>query len=300
MDADTLRLLLIALGVFLVAGVYFWERHKRADLGMHRVRQGTLGERAEPTLGDSDASVDEPSDPAGLAAPTQARADAPQPNPDDLDQALHELGDLLSRDQAQQPVQAGAEGSKKLKADPQAKKPHKVQAQTGQQTQLSEDATQDTDHYRSENAKLPILILQINVVTRGDGFDGPAIQKALEDVGMLPGDMNIYHRRHGDERRGPVVFSLASMVEPGAFPIKQMAGFRTPGLTLFAQLPGPQEGLAVFADMLFSAERIAADLDGELQDDTHSRMTKQTTEHIRGQILEHQRRVQVEKSKLEK
>ena len=57
------------------------------------------------------------------------------------------------------------------------------------------------------------------------------------------------------------------------------------------------DGLATLSDMLFSAERIAALLDGELQDETHSVLSKQTIEHMRSQILEHRRQVQLAQKK---
>jgi cell division protein ZipA len=49
--------------------------------------------------------------------------------------------------------------------------------------------------------------------------------------------------------------------------------------------------------MLFTAERLAALLDGELQDESHSVLSKQTIEHMRGKILEHRRQVQLALSK---
>ena len=49
--------------------------------------------------------------------------------------------------------------------------------------------------------------------------------------------------------------------------------------------------------MLFTAERVSAVLDGELQDETHSVLTKQTIEHIRGEIMEHRRKVQLARLK---
>jgi cell division protein ZipA len=76
-----------------------------------------------------------------------------------------------------------------------------------------------------------------------------------------------------------------------------MEGFSTPGLTLFAQLPGPGDSLAIFSDMLFTAQRLAAKLDAEMQDETHSALTKQTVEHIRSQIMEHRRLVQLARSR---
>jgi cell division protein ZipA len=45
--------------------------------------------------------------------------------------------------------------------------------------------------------------------------------------------------------------------------------------------------------MLFSAERIAALLDGELQDETHQLLTRDKIERMREEILQHKRRLQL-------
>ncbi|MES9895861.1 MAG: cell division protein ZipA C-terminal FtsZ-binding domain-containing protein [Candidatus Thiodiazotropha endolucinida] len=143
---------------------------------------------------------------------------------------------------------------------------------------------------------VPVLIIQINLRTRSKPFTGPAIQKAMQDTGLVMGELSIYQRIANDGSNKPQ-FNLASMVEPGVFPKQDVEAFSTPGLTLFTQLPGPGDSMAIFADMLFTAERLAAILDGELQDETHSALTKQTIEHMRGEIIEHRRQVQLARSK---
>ncbi|MEJ1356039.1 MAG: cell division protein ZipA C-terminal FtsZ-binding domain-containing protein [Candidatus Sedimenticola sp. (ex Thyasira tokunagai)] len=143
---------------------------------------------------------------------------------------------------------------------------------------------------------LPVKILQLNVVARTGGFCGTDIAKAVTDLQMLYGDMSIYHRYDGDPARGRVLFGMASMVEPGTFPIDRLDDFSTPGVTLFAQLPGYQDGMVIFSDMLFTAERLAVILNGHLQDGEHSDLSKQTISHIREGILEHRRQVQLARS----
>jgi len=56
---------------------------------------------------------------------------------------------------------------------------------------------------------------------------------------------------------------------------------------LFTQLPGVQDGLSIYSDMLFTAERLAALLNVELHDESRSVLTRQTIEHTREKILEH-------------
>jgi cell division protein ZipA len=55
-------------------------------------------------------------------------------------------------------------------------------------------------------------------------------------------------------------------------------------LALFMQLPGPLEGLKAFNAMVDCAQRLALELDAELQDATHSALTNQTIDHMREEI----------------
>jgi cell division protein ZipA len=141
---------------------------------------------------------------------------------------------------------------------------------------------------------VPVLIIQINLRARATPFAGPAIQKATHETGLVMSELSIYQRLASD---GKPQFNMASMVEPGVFPKQDVASFTTPGLTLFTQLPAPGDSMAIFSDMLFTAERLAAILGGELQDETHSALSKQTIEHMRGQIIEHRRKVQLARRK---
>lgn len=137
---------------------------------------------------------------------------------------------------------------------------------------------------------LPDLILQINIVSRSGEFSGEQILAAMDQVEMRAGEHNIYHR-YDNQGKKKTLFSLASLVEPGSFPLKKMQTFSTPGLTLFTQLPGPRDGLLIYADMLYVAERLARLLDARLKDDSRSTLTKQTIEHTRGRIAEHKRQI---------
>jgi len=269
MDADTLRLILIILGALLILGVYLWERYHRAEDRLEVMRRGAAGERREPRLGEVDGAA------AGPVGPAR-----PHDTDEDLDAALQALSGLVSEDrpaQRPQPREAasrsGSPGDTQRPQDPPA----------------AETAARD-DYWQTA---LPGLILQLNISVKNGRFAGPDILRAVQGAGLQAGEMDIFHRHEGEDGKGQVLFSMASMVKPGVFPLQAMEGFHTPGLTLFAQLPGPRDGLALFSDLLASARHIATELGGELQDDTHSRLTKQTIEHLRSQIIEHQRQVQV-------
>ncbi|MCW8948171.1 MAG: cell division protein ZipA [Sedimenticola sp.] len=282
MDADILRLILFLAGVGLILGIYFWDRHKKVNAKVHAIRKAQLGEaipnrtdviekiaekRLDPSWQDEDYAMDSESievdDPNRFAAELD----------DDLDEELKQLDSIAHE------------------SEPDASAIDRQVAFSF----TADDSLDEPEELLQEG--LPGLILQINVVASNGHFSGEAIMRVARDVELKHGDMNIFHRYASDEANARVVFSMASLVEPGIFPLDQMDTFSTPGLVLFGQLPGPKDGLAAFSDMLFTAERLAALLDGELQDETHSALSKQTIEHIREKILEHRRQVQLALSK---
>lgn len=163
---------------------------------------------------------------------------------------------------------------------------------------LSFDALGGRDylHETPDSAALPSLILQLNLVRPAGKIGGEALAEAMAKVDMTAGDMAIYHR-YDAQQSSQVLFSCASLVEPGSFPVDDMAAFHTPGVTLFTRLPGLRDGLAIFSDMLFTAERLAALLDAEVQDESHNPLTKQWVEHKREAILEHRRQLHLARSK---
>lgn len=157
------------------------------------------------------------------------------------------------------------------------------------------DGAAGDDRAAAEDVETPTLILQLVVAAKGDPFEGPDIRRVMEGLHMTPGEMSIYHRLDPLRPAGVPLFSLANMLNPGVFPFQDMEEFKTPGLAMFTQLPGPQDGQVVFAEMLRTAEEIALQLGGELHDETHSVLTKQRIEHIKSEIVEHRRKLQLAK-----
>ena len=117
--------------------------------------------------------------------------------------------------------------------------------------ELNFDAHEDDDYLSTDPAlydEVERKIVVINLVRRDGAFSGAAIEKACGATGLVLGDMSIYHRH--DWRYRSVLFSMASMLEPGSFPIGEMHGFATPGLSLFTQLPGARDGVEIYDEML--------------------------------------------------
>lgn len=131
----------------------------------------------------------------------------------------------------------------------------------------------------------PSEVVVINVMSKaGRLLAGDELLHVLITTGMKFGDMNIFHRRLGGDNKGPVIFSIANILNPGTFDLNRMHEFTTRGVSLFLALPTVINNLEAFEQMLTAARQIADALDGELRDDHRNLMTAQTIEHYRQRI----------------
>ena len=145
-------------------------------------------------------------------------------------------------------------------------------------------AAVDTPPPRTSPLGAPFLI-QISVVA-GDGefFDGIGLRDALEDVRLIYGDMGIYHRYDRDLR--VPLFSVASLVEPGTFPVKDMAGFYCPGVVLFFQPPQVDDPIAVFDDLVSTGHELALRLNGVEWDEKRQPLSYEKIAQMRARLRE--------------
>jgi len=265
MDADILRLVLFLAGVGLILGIYFWDRHKRINVKINAIRKAERHKPEKAPKREKPEVRQEPVWDNGSSDET-----------DDLSEALKELGEIVEEKVAEEKASLPTE-------------------QTTFEFSRTEDDTSSLD--TPADTPVPQKILQLNIVARKKAISGDALMRAARDLQLEGGEMQIFHRYHGAVEQKKPLFSMASMVEPGTFPFEAMTEFSTPGVTLFAQLPGPCEGLDTFEQMLTTAQRLAALLDAELLDRTRSVLSRQTIEHMRQEISEHSRLVRLARSR---
>lgn len=122
-------------------------------------------------------------------------------------------------------------------------------------------------------------------------INGSELLDAAVKAGLTFGEMNIFHRLHEGEDRP--VFSMANLTPPGHFDASSWNVFDTPGVALFATLPGPVSALDAWDAMLATGRRISELLDAELLDDAKCRLTRQRIAQIREEMREYDRRTSV-------
>ena len=140
-----------------------------------------------------------------------------------------------------------------------------------------------------DNYALAKEILIVSVMSRTGGrWNGEDLFRLLQEKGLKFGDMNIFHRPEVNSRN--ILFSVANSLEPGTFDLSRLDQMYTPGVSIFMQLPGPQDPLAAFDEMIEVAHSIAAVMNGELRDESRNLMTSQTISYYRQRIEEFTRR----------
>lgn len=129
-------------------------------------------------------------------------------------------------------------------------------------------------------------ILSLRLSAGQGRIDGARLLAALKAESLVHGKYEVFHRLHSD---GASVFSVASMVEPGTFDIAKMAQIQYPGVTLFAQLPGPVAGMYALNELVACAKRLQQSLSATLQDDRGIPLTVHRIERMRQDVREFER-----------
>lgn len=130
---------------------------------------------------------------------------------------------------------------------------------------------------RKQPAGSDILILYV-MAPKERPFLGYELMQSLLNVDLRHGNMKIFHRHEHPNGQGRVLFSLAQATEPGIFDLNEMGGLRCTGLSLFMHIAPDDSALNTFNLMLETAQQLADDLAGQLQDINHAPLTPQTTQ----------------------
>ena len=154
-----------------------------------------------------------------------------------------------------------------------------------------EDASAGEDSGEEEPKPETLVVILTVLARKGERIEGAALRAALEAQGLRYGDDRIFHR-YPDAAPASVgpLFSAVNIVEPGVFELETMDSMHTPGMGLFMRLPGPKDPGDAFAKMVEAARELAGALGAQLCDETRSKLTAQTLNHLREQIADFGRR----------
>jgi cell division protein ZipA len=104
---------------------------------------------------------------------------------------------------------------------------------------------------------------------------------------MRHGKFGIFHHFDSEDSIN-AVFSAASLVEPGSFDLANIKDQQIPGISMFAVLPGPIDGVEAFDMLMAAARTLAQSLHGELLDESGSTLSIQRERYMREEIVQYQ------------
>ncbi len=145
----------------------------------------------------------------------------------------------------------------------------------------------------ADNAVAEQKIVTLRVVARDKGaFAGDELVLNLRGIGMRHGKFGIFHRHEGTDD-SDVIFSIASLVEPGNFDLENIKEQQIPGISLFMVLPGPIDGAQAFDLMVEAARALSQSLNAELLDESGSTLSIQRERYLREEIIQFQHGIMV-------
>ncbi|MBF6647808.1 cell division protein ZipA C-terminal FtsZ-binding domain-containing protein [Methylobacter sp. BlB1] len=137
----------------------------------------------------------------------------------------------------------------------------------------------DEDYGEPQSRFVAPKIIQFSLIARDEeGFNGVDLVNALEMVGLEYGSLKIFERLDANRL---VDFGVASMVESGTFPSKNLDTFYTPGIVFFMQPEAVDNAQAVFDDYVQTIQLLAAELNGVIRDHQRQPLTEATIQMIR-------------------
>jgi len=315
-----LRWILIGFGIVLLAGIYLWGRRGTAvaaeDVAL-RSRpdpalqpHGFTEVRREPAFQREDV-------PDYEEEPPYEEADEPEPVADEVKQFAEDYDDTAVRPvrssspRVEARVARGEPPRPMTREAPPAPNPEskplpdfrrgRVEPTLGNDA-ITEELPVQSPNSTAVVTPAPTLsssdspaprrsperrkILSLRLSSAPQKIEGAKLQEVLAEELLVHGKYDIFHREHSD---GQAIFSIASMVEPGTFDLEKMTETLYPGVTLFAQLPGPVPGMHALNELVACARRLHQSLGGVLQDDRGVPLTVHRVERMKQEVREFER-----------
>lgn len=122
-----------------------------------------------------------------------------------------------------------------------------------QQTSVDQVAL-DADDEKSAATTKPQDVFIFNVVAKeGTKILGHELLEYFVTSGFRFGERDIFHRHLDSDGTGPILFSIANMVEPGVFDPDRMAQLVCGGVSFFVVAPNPEINIKAAFDMMLTA-----------------------------------------------
>lgn len=130
------------------------------------------------------------------------------------------------------------------------------------------------------------LIMMHVLAQSKTGFKQAEIMQILQQCDLRLNAGSIYERFEQANGQGAVQFRIANATKSGQFMMNEDDDSLS-GITLFMQLPEPEQAIEAFEVMVAVAQCVADNLHGTVKDELYSTMTEQTLQHCRQRIKDY-------------
>lgn len=137
---------------------------------------------------------------------------------------------------------------------------------------------------KRRNDQYEKLVMLYLAAKSGQMISGAELVLATEKVGLVYGHHQVYHRLAEGSGSNEPIFSMANVIQPGYFDLRQIDQLQTPGVSFFMTLPGPVTAVRAWETMLPIAERMAQLLDAVLLDSDRNALGRQRILHIKEEL----------------
>jgi cell division protein ZipA len=166
----------------------------------------------------------------------------------------------------------------------------RIEFNESQSSTASQAQSKGTDaKLMTQNTETDVLVLNIRA-TDGKPIIGASLLPMLLTLGFKFGEHDIFHRHVNTNGKGPILFSLTNMFNPGVFDIDNIENFSTYGLSLFMMLPIEGEPQQVFNMMHNATRKISDEFGCRLLDGNKVGLSKQSLQQYVERIREFERR----------
>jgi cell division protein ZipA len=251
MSAGSLRIVLLIIGLFILAAIYFYSRW-RSQKQVNDIFRGTQQGHPDVLLGDHDFA-------------SQSRKQ--------IDPILPDIG---------LPSTAGTPKTTDTSGTTTKSPTGKPQETAAKSAAPVEKPATPTSTIGNKRLKLIVMHL---VPKSGKQFHGAAVLKALQAHKLRFGEMNIFHRLTPVDDKDMAIFSVANMVKPGTLIPEQLDNARLPGISFFLKLPAPIDSLKAYDDMLHCAQHMASTLEGDIKDEEFMTLSREKIALQRAQLF---------------
>jgi len=149
-----------------------------------------------------------------------------------------------------------------------------------QRAELTQQAQPQKSAEKLNTQPEEVLVIHL-MANKGEKVAGQQLLDAVLSAGLRYGAMKIFHRHLSDDGSGPVLFSMANLVNPGTFDLNTMSDLEVPGVTLFMALDDIEDPVDALNIMIEAVDSIVGDLKLNVMDESRSSMTRNTIDHYR-------------------